>query len=73
MKDYEPIQDLETFIKSHPNVASFKEWAHQFIINDCKKYLKDFEKVELYGYCREMQNVIDEKVDRILGGLGFKD
>ncbi|QQO97068.1 hypothetical protein Nekkels1_64 [Cellulophaga phage Nekkels_1] len=68
---YEEMMIPSNFVKGFADMEHFREWARQGIINDCKATLKVFEKHEMYEYCKVLQDVIDDKVDLMLSGLGF--
>jgi len=70
------FQDIllpENFINNFTDEEHFKEWCRGGIINDLKEMLKVFEEHEMYEYARHIQDVIDEKVNKMLDGLGFTD
>lgn len=63
--------DPKNFVKRFPDMDAFKVWAHTGLISDCKEAIVVFEYHEMYEYCAALQEVIDEKVDRMLEGFGF--
>lgn len=69
---YEHIIDPKNFIKNFATDESFKDWLRQGLINDCRATLKVFEKADMFEQCVLIQSVIDEKIDRMLGGLGIE-
>jgi hypothetical protein len=71
--DDNEIIDPHSFIKNFPDLDAFREWTRQAeTINDLRSILTKFEKAELYEYATIIQVSIDEKVDRMLSGLGFE-
>ena len=72
-KAYEEIIDPMNFIKNFPDLDAFREWTRKAdTINDLRSTLTVFEKAELYEHANIIQVSIDEKVDRMLSGLGFE-
>ncbi len=72
-KAYEEIIDPHNFVKNFPDLDAFREWTKKAeTINDLRSALKVFEKAELYEYANIIQVSIDEKIDRMLSGLGFE-
>tara|TARA_R110002167_G_scaffold284737_1_gene489833 strand:+ start:12772 stop:12996 length:225 start_codon:yes stop_codon:yes gene_type:complete len=70
---FEEILDPRNFIKRFTDAEHFKEWARGFIINEPKAHIQTFEHYEMYSVCEDIQDVIDEKVSKMLSGLGFED
>ncbi len=68
---YDEILLPREFVKNFVDMEHFKEWCRGGLINDCKAMLDIFINYEMYEYCQAIQDVIDEKVDFMLGGLGF--
>jgi folate-dependent tRNA-U54 methylase TrmFO/GidA len=69
---FENIIEPSTFINNFKDKEEFKQWLHTGLINDCKACLKAFENADMYEYCIIIQEVIDEKVDKMLSGFGFE-
>ena len=69
---YQALTVPTEFIKNFKTRADFKKWAHGGAINDLKEAIVSFEHYELYEHCAVMQEVIDEKVDKMLEGFGFE-
>ena len=67
------IVNPHNFVRNFADMEHFKEWARGGIINHIKDTIRTFEHYELYEHCAALQEVIDEKVDKMLSGLGFED
>ena len=68
---YSEIIDPTNFIKNFPDMDGFRLWLKQGDINDFKSTMNVFDNHELYEHCIVIQEVIDQKVDIMLSGLGF--
>lgn len=71
--DFEEILDPRGFIKQFSDKEHLKEWARKWMINDLKAHIQTFEHHEMYSTCQDLQDVIDEKVNKYLSGMGFSD
>lgn len=67
------LLDPVAFMKRFPDEDSFMEWGRGYIINELKEFIMVFVNYEMYEQAALLQNVIDEKVDKMLEGLGFTD
>jgi len=61
------------FVKQFADMYAFRKWARTHIINECKEFIEIFAGEDMFEYCKELQFVIDEKVDEMLSGFGFED
>lgn len=61
------------FVSNFRDKGHFREWASRGCVNDLKAAIKTFEYHELYEYCSIMQDIIDERINNMLSGLGFND
>lgn len=64
---YEQIIDPVNFIKNFPDAQGFRMWAENGGILDLHAAIDAFLDAELYEYCAIMQDVIDKRVDTMLG------
>lgn len=75
MKELKDLHDNlvspREFVKRFNNIEELKDLLRKGIINDSAESLKIFERAEMYDYCKAAQDVIDEKVDKMLEGFGF--
>lgn len=70
---YEELIQPHNFIKNFTSMDAFREWTRKAeTINDLRSALKVFEKAELYEHANIIQVSLDEKIDRMLSGLGFE-
>lgn len=67
------LLDPVAFMKRFPDEDSFMEWGRGYIINELKEFIMVFVNYEMYEQAALLQKVIDEKVDKMLEGLGFTD
>lgn len=67
------LLDPVAFMKRFPDKDSFMEWGRGYIINELKEFIMVFVNYEMYEQAALLQKVIDEKVDKMLEGLGFAD
>ena len=63
----EHIIDPQNFVKNFADLDQFKWWCRTGDIKDLMDAIKVYEKHDLFEHCRIMQDVIDEKVDKMLG------
>jgi hypothetical protein len=68
---FEHLIDPANFVKNFADKEHFKAWADQRLINDIKETIKCFEKREMHLHCAWLQEVIDERIDKMLSDFGF--
>lgn len=59
------------FVKQFKSIEQFKGWARNGIIRDCRIAIEVYSKLGMTLHCNALQEVIDERVDTMLSGLGF--